>query len=134
MAISEDPRLQICMENPAVTALSRERTITDKWGPGEVAFGCAYGAPSKKPYRLWMTPATRDRFVKVRIHPEGATSMCAACTAVPKQTHTRTVLPAMGTDTPRTCITGKSVAAARNMVPEAMATQIGRCMLQAYDT
>ena len=132
-AIAANPRLQICLENPAVTALSRERSITDRWGTGELVHGCAYGAPTKKTYRLWMTPATRERFTRVRVRPESKQSMCAACKANPKKKHARTVLPALGTDTPRTCITGFTVQAARNMVPEAMAKQVGRCMLQAYD-
>ena len=132
-ACTADSKLQVCIENPAVTALSRERMITDNWGKGETVIGCGYGAPTKKPYRLWMSPATARRFRAVKIDPTSKASLCPLCTAVPRKKHKRAVLPGKHQKTPRAKIPGVYVKAARNMVPERLAKQIAECMLLAYD-
>ena len=132
LACQQDPKIQVCLENPAVTALSLEPMITDKWGKGEVVMGCAYGAPTKKPYRLWLTTRTRNLLKKKVIHPASPRSECLACKSVPRLKHSMTVLPGKTDKTPRTSKNGVYVRAARNMVPANLAKQVGQCMLQAY--
>ena len=98
--------------------------------------GCAYGAPTKKPYRLWMTPATRQRYTKVRIQPQDKASLCKICkgTHRTKKRHDKTVLPAMGDKRARSKEKGLTVKAARNRVPALLAEAVGRCMLEAYES
>ena len=130
-ATEKDPRVQVCIENPWVTALALETDITDRWGQGEKVMGCAYGAPTMKLYRLWMTPAIREEFKKVRIDPRSKLSRCEACKQGRK--HTMTVLPGMGQKRKRTRVEGLTVQAARNRVPPALAKQVGECMQRAYE-
>lgn len=130
-ATVKDPRVQVCIENPWITALALETDLTDKWGQGEKAYGCAYGAPSMKPYRLWMTPATATEFRKVCIHPASPQSRCEACKQV--RNHERTVLPGLRQKWKRTSVAGMAVQAARNRVPPLLAKQVAECMQRAHE-
>ena len=129
-ATDKDPRIQVCIENPWITALAMETGITNRWGQGEKVFGCAYGAPTLKPYRLWMTPATAEEFRKVRIDPKSRRSRCEACKQ--GRMHERTVLPGLGQKRKRTSVEGMTVQAARNRVPPMLAKQVAECMQRAY--
>ena len=129
-ATDKDPRVQTCIENPWVTALALEPSITDRWGQGEKVYGCAYGAPTKKPYRLWMSPATAAEFRKVRISPTSRQSRCEACKM--GRNHDKAVLPAIGQKRKRTSVQGMTVKAARNRIPTMLAKQVAECMQKAY--
>ena len=124
--------LQVCMENPWGTALQHEKAITKEWGPGQKVEGCAYGAPTNKPYRLWMTPATQREFEKVRILPADPQSMCADCKAVPPRKHSKCVVPEAGSKRQRTDTSEANGKASRNRVPWRLARQVGECMRKAY--
>ena len=131
-ATQEIKGLQMCMENPWTTALTKETSITTKWGKGIKVGGCAYGAPTKKPYRLWMTPATAHEFMKVRIEPHDARSECSICRGKPNARHTRAAITEKGSKRKRTDTTEANGDASRNRVPWKLAKQVGQCMMAAY--
>ena len=124
--------IQVCLENPWETALKHEKIITDTWGPGVKVEGCAYGAPTNKPYRLWMTPSTQREFGKVKILPADPQSLCECCKAVPPRKHDKCLVPEQGSKRKRTDTSGANGKASRNRVPWRLARQVGECMRRAY--
>ena len=131
-ATREIEGLQMCMENPWVTALAKETSITSKWGAGIKVVGCAYGAPTKKPYRLWMTPATEREFRKVKIGPSDKASACAICKKHPNRRHDKAAITEKGSKRKRTDTTEANGDASKNRVPWQLAKQVGECMRRAY--
>ena len=99
---------------------------------GERDQGCAYGAPTKKPYRLWMTPATAHEFMKVRIEPHDERSECSICRGKPNARHTRAAITGKGSKRKRTDTPEANGDASRNRVPWKLAKQVGQCMKAAY--
>ena len=91
--------------------------------------GCAYGAPTKKPYRLWMTPATAEEFKKAMMDKASA---CAICKVNPNGLHDKAAIPEKGSKRKRTDTSEANGAASQNRVPWRLAQQVGECMRRAY--
>ena len=124
-------KVQFCMENPAETALTKDKEWTKFFGKGIIVPGCPYGRKSSKKYHLWMSPATEKEFRKVMIHPTTEKSLCEECKKGEKL-HQQAQCKKKGDTRPGVSEEGFGSEAANNRVPWRLAQLITKCMKKAF--
>ena len=127
-AREEDPTIQYCVENPALSAMANLPEVVETLGEPVTVSACAWGErKSGKKYLLWLSPETSQRFQP--IDPASAESRCEDCKQGRK--HQQAYQPKPGSGQERVHLPGKTVSAARNRVPPHLAAHVGLMMRMA---
>jgi hypothetical protein len=126
-----DPTLQYCIEQPEVSKVKQLPEMA-QWGAGVTVQACAYGERrSAKRYRLWLSPEAHYEFQPIL--PTGPRSQCEECKA--GRPHTQAQIPSrkqrLAGTVQRVHIPGKTVEAANNRVPPALAEHVAWAMRSA---
>ena len=117
--------MQYAVEN--VPGLARYEGMNQLGEPVTVE-ACAYGRLSKKTYLLWLSPETKQRYLRIQRH---AATDCPYCSQGLDHPHAHA--PAKGSTQSRVKEDGKTNEAARNRVPPMLAQAVGRCMREAWE-